>query len=223
MACTRLRKRRSHVAEVERDVARRNVAHCQPAALVGDMADIGAGAQLEQLGREMLGAAVARRGIEQLAGLRLGQCHQVGDRLGRMRRRDHQQLRHRGQQRDRGEVLRRPERHLGLDQRIDRMGEGAQQQGAAVGRGLGHNLVADHAGGAGLVLDDDGGAQCLLQGILDEPRRRVGAAARRIGHDDPDLPGKTLGANRSGKKRGACAEQDGASCRFHFSSQLSGA
>jgi hypothetical protein len=41
-------------------VAGRDVDDRQPAALVGHVADVGAGAQLEELGREMLGAAVAR-------------------------------------------------------------------------------------------------------------------------------------------------------------------
>ena len=62
---------------------------------------------------------------------------------------------------------------ISMDQRIDRMGEGTHQQSAAVGCGLGDNLVADHAGGPRTIVDDDGGAQCLLQLGLDEARRRV--------------------------------------------------
>ena len=81
----------------------------------------------------------------------------------------------------------------------------------AVGRRLGHDLVADHAAGAGLVLDDDRLAQHLLQPGRDQPGRRVGAAASRIGHDQPHrLGGIGLRTGKARRQRQGCRRAEGA-------------
>ena len=78
------------------------------------------------------------------------------------------------------EGLVRVERHLGVEELVDRQDAGrGQQQRVAVGLGLGHDLRADIAAGARLVVDDDLLAQRLLQAGLDRPRQHVGDAARR--------------------------------------------
>jgi hypothetical protein len=70
-------------------------------------------------------------------------------------------------------------------------GEGrgvAEQDGVAVGCGMGDSLGADDGRRPGAVLDDDGLAECLAHGAADDAREIVGAAARRIRHHDPDRP-----------------------------------
>ena len=55
---------------------------------------------------------------------------------------------------------------------------------AAIRRGLRDLCGADAAGGARLVLDDDDGAQPLLQPGLHHSRDRIDRAARRERNDD---------------------------------------
>ena len=56
---------------------------------------------------------------------------------------------------------------------------------AAIRRGLRDLRSADAAGGARLVLDDNGGAQPLLQPGLHHSCDRVDGAARRERNDNP--------------------------------------
>ena len=89
------------------------------------------------------------------------------------------------------------------------MGEGTDQQRVAVGRRLGDRIVADRAAGARPVVDHDGLAERLLQLGRDQPRRGVGAAARRIGNDYAyGLRGELLRQGRRGEARGRRTNQN---------------
>jgi hypothetical protein len=56
----------------------------------------------------------------------------------------------------------------------------------AVGRRRGHRLRADHAAGAGLVLDDDRLIELLGELLAHDPSDHVAGASRRIGNDELD-------------------------------------
>ena len=62
---------------------------------------------------------------------------------------------------------------------------------------------ADHAAGAGAVLDHEGLAETLLQDAADLARRDVGGAAGAEGNDDLDRPRRIIlrGALRRNKGR----------------------
>ena len=91
-----------------------------------------------------------------------------------------------------------------LQEGVDRMGVEHEQPVAAVRRGLRDLRGADTAGGARLVLDDDGGAKPLLQPGLHHSRDRIDRAARRKRNDDPrDIAGRGLG--EGGAANGAAA------------------
>src|SRR4030095_5749859 len=71
----------------------------------------------------------------------------------------------------------------------------------AVVRLLGGEVHADRAGGAGLRLDDHLLAPELGQFRAVDARHQVGAAARRIGHDQPyGLSWKRLGNRNAAEK-----------------------
>ena len=65
------------------DLAAEQVGHERPAALVGDVDDLGAGQVLELGADQVLRRPVAVGAVGQLAGLRLGQRHQFCHVLGR--------------------------------------------------------------------------------------------------------------------------------------------
>ena len=78
--------------------------------------------------------------------------------VGRDRRR------HRGDQRDRLEVLERIVGELGVEERVHHQrAVDRQQQRVAVGLGLGDGLRADDGVGAGAVVDDDLLAEVLAE------------------------------------------------------------
>ena len=155
-------------------------------ALERHVHQIGAGHGLEHLGGEMRRGAGARRRIVDAARLRLG----VGDELlevgHRQRRVHHQHQRDRGQLGDRREILDRVVGRL-LQAGVDRERDGGDQQGVAVGRGLGHDGGADRAAAARPVVDHGGLAPVVVHALRDQPRDRVGGAAGDERHDQVDL------------------------------------
>jgi hypothetical protein len=102
-------------------------------------------------------------------------------------------------QADRREVLARAVGHAG--EQVRRNCQGAhvdQQQGVAILLGLGDQVGADIAAGAGLVLDHDRLADGVLQLRADEARQDVRGPARRERHDDPDRLGEGLSRGAAG-------------------------
>ncbi len=80
---------------------------------------------------------------------------------------------------------------------------------AAIGRALGHHIAAQHAAGAGAVVDDHRRAGAFGQLLADEPREVVGRAARR--ERDDDLQGPALGRCRA-REQGQRREQRPETC-----------
>jgi len=121
----------------------------------------------EQVTGQMDHAAVARRRIRVFALLLAQHVGQLADRLGAACRHHHDQ-RH---ARDIGDALEAVHRIvadlLAVERRRHGHSRGAEQDGVAIGFGVGDQGGADIAGGARLVLDDQ-----LLAQELGEPRRQ---------------------------------------------------
>ena len=102
------------------------------------------------------------------------------------------------------EVLQRVVGDLGEQRRVLDVGGDGHEQRLAVGRGAGDLLAADHAAGAGAVLDNDGLAPELGELAGEQPAGEVGGAARGKGHDHPDgLCGKRAGLGERGWRNGS--------------------
>ncbi len=85
------------------------------------------------------------------------------------------------------------------------MGVCCQQQGVAVGLGLGHEICADVASGAGFVLHNQRLAQHRLKPLGQHARQCGGAAAWGLRDDEFDgllWPGARLG--KGWRNAGAC-------------------
>ncbi len=65
---------------------------------------------------------------------------------------------------------------------------GGDAQRVAVGCGLGHDLAADRAAGAHLVVDHHRHTQRIAQALHGSSRNRIGTAAGRQRHDAADRP-----------------------------------
>src|SRR5205085_10159300 len=95
------------------------------------------------------------------------------------------------------------ERQAVVDGRVDGMRREREEQRMAIRSGLGGDRGADRATGTATVLDQDRLAELPGERLLHDARNDVGAAARRIRHDQvnglrrPDGPG-------------GCARPDGA-------------
>ena len=86
---------------------------------------------------------------------------------------------------DRREGGQRVDRHFRKQVLVDReVAERGHQQGVAIRRGARRDLGADHAAGAGAVLDNHPLAPQLAKLLPDHAGHDVGAAAGREGHDD---------------------------------------
>jgi hypothetical protein len=164
----------------------------------------------------MADRAGADRRVRQAVGLRLGGGEHIGERLEIVLGVDREQIRRGRDQHHRIEIL------LGVvlqihQIRIDRVRVEHEQPGVAVRRRFGEHRGAGRAGGARLVLDDDVGAEPLLQPGLHQPRKRVGRAAGRKRHDEADRTGRPslcLRHMRHERQRGR-AGNDGSSGQFH--------
>src|SRR5262245_22005565 len=140
----------------------------------GTCNDVDAGHGLEQLTREMRRRADAGGGIVELAGLGLGQRHQLGEVLRLNRRMNHQHERHGREQRDRRKVAAEVERAL-RQRGVDGVGGAREQQRVAVGRRARDRLRRDRSARARARLDHDLLAQHLSDLGPEQPRRDVGA------------------------------------------------
>jgi hypothetical protein len=67
-----------------------------------------------------------------------------------------------------------------------------QQQRVTVRRRLGGERRAERAAGAAAVIDYDRLAQALVQLLTEYAADNVGAAARRVRHDEPDRSGREV-------------------------------
>ena len=177
LALAHMRQARQHEVEEHRHAAGDHVHDRQRIAAIGNVQHVDAGLDLEQFHREVVGRAVAGRGVTDVAGLRLRERDQLFKRLRREFRIDHHHHRNGAEQRHRREVLDRIEGQLGVERRRDRDRAWRQQQRVAVGRGLRHRIGAEIAAGAGLVLHHHRLAEALAEFSADKARERVGGAA----------------------------------------------
>ena len=128
--------------------------------------------------------ARARRGERILAGIGARQLDQFRHRLGRNARPHDQEVGQRPQHGDRGEVLGRIVRQLGVERGRDGVaGDAVEADRVAVGRRMGDRVGADIAARAALVLDDELLAGELAQLLAGDAREHVGRTAGREGVD----------------------------------------
>jgi hypothetical protein len=103
---------------------------------------------------------------------------------------DHEDVWIERERRDRGDVVQRIDRVLLLQRAADGDGTvGRQEEGVAVGLGLGHRFERDRAAGPGAILDHDRLPGPLAEPLAGEPPQHVGGGARRALHDDADRLG----------------------------------
>ncbi len=172
----------------------------RPRALVGDMLDARAGHRLEQLHRQ--GGRVRTRTVIERVRARAGERHQVLHRLRRYRRVHDQQQLLVGGMHDGREVAQRVVGQLASERGVDRVAGGHQQQRVAVGLRARDQLAADDAVDRGAVVDHERLRGRFRQPLGDHASDQVGAAGRRVGHDQAH---RTV---RVGEARpGACEPQ----------------
>jgi hypothetical protein len=135
----------------------------------------------------MIDAADAIRPEGNLARLAFRQRDEFGDVPGRQRRTGFHDQRRFRQQHDWREIANRVVRQLGIDGGVRPLRtHGPDQQGVAVGRGLGDRGRAEHAAGSAAVLDDDRPTECLAEPGRDDARHHIDRAARGERHHDLD-------------------------------------
>nr|AGH10048.1 type III effector NopBP [Bradyrhizobium japonicum] len=186
-------------------MATEHVVHRGAAAAIGHMHDLDAGLVAEHGHGEMAERADADGGVFD----RAGRCLAGGDDLGKAligtagAGRDH--IGRSADQQHRHQLALNIDRRLVEDRRDHRMRVERHQERRAVGRALGDLRRAERAGGARLVLDHDDAVELCLQIALEQPRHRVGRAARRERHDQRDFRG--LGACRCHREDGGRGQQ----------------
>ena len=97
-------------------------------------------------------------------------------------------------ERDRCEVLHRVVVDLAVQRGRNAQRRCGEQHGVAVRCRLGDELGRDHRARAGLVLDDHGLAEAVLQTLGQRARHDVGGTARRERHDDGDRLARVVAA-----------------------------
>jgi hypothetical protein len=176
------RDRREH----HLDLAAHEIGNRRRRALIGNMHDVDTGHRLEQLAGEMRRRADPVRAEVDAAGPgpRGGdQILDVVDRQARVDDDDIERARHQG---DRRKGAERIVRQLGIERRIDRVGERRHQQRVAVWGARRHRGGADDGAGARLVLDDDRLAEIRGHRLAEPARNNICAPAGRERHDDAD-------------------------------------
>ena len=145
-------------------------------------------------------AAHAARGVVELTGVGLGQGHKLGHVTGLDAGADHHHIRRGADHGHRHEVFHHVVGQLGVNAGIDAMRAGiANNHGVAVGRRAGCGFGAQHATGAGLVVDNHWLAEFARQALGNDASGDVRAVARRAGDHPAD------GLVRVGLGQGAAA------------------
>ena len=178
-------QRRADGGELHVEAAGDDVDRGLRRALVGNVGQLDAGVAGEQRGGEMREARKARRAVVQLAGLGLGERHQLGDAFRRDAGIEHQHIGRGADHRDRLEVVDRVVGQLGAERRRHAMrARGDQADRVAVRRGLGDDIDAEIAAGAGAVLDDELLAELGREFLRHQAADDVGGGAGRERHHD---------------------------------------
>ena len=200
-----VRQRRREPAEIDVDQARHQVGHGRSAALVGHVHDVDLAHRLEELERQMRGAAGAGRGAVELARPVAGQGQKLGHVLGRQVGPHDQQHGIDADGRHRGEVDAHVVGQVGIERGRHRgRAVRGQHEDAAVGRRLGDRGGGDLAVGAGAVLDHHRALQPLGDaGRHDAGQQVVGSARRKADDEAQRTVGKIrrLGAGGRGRRQ----------------------
>ena len=180
-----MRRDRIQALEHQLHATRDQVVDRRRAAPVGDVNDVRARHELEQLAADMTGRAVARGRVRQLAGIVLCVGDQLRDRLERCigrGREQHVPARH---QRNRLEVALDV---IGqLRDHVARDGERADRPHAdrvSVGIGFRRDVEPDRQRTARAVVHDDLLAELLGELRAEDARDRISRAARRLRDDE---------------------------------------
>ena len=135
------------------------------------------GGGLEQLGGQMGRGAIAGRTVGEAAGLGARLRQKVGRRPDRTVRPDHRHIGRMPEHSDRGQSCLGGVRQFGVQARHDGHRAGVEQQRETFGRALGHEVIAHHGAGTGLVVHDDRLPPHLGQAVGQGTGHGVGAAA----------------------------------------------
>ena len=188
------------------------------AAPIGDVHDEAVAHGLEHLAADVHGRAVAAGGVAQAPGSAPRGRDGLRRRVGLQVAAGHQHEGDAREARDRRQVAQRvvADGRVQVGRDRQRAGRG-QHQRVAVGRRLGHLPHGQRAAGAGAVLHHDLLPQLLGQAGSQQPRRGVGAAAGREGHDDAQGFGGPgfLGQGGGGGAGAQHRAQQGAADGFH--------
>ena len=188
------------------DLAAAQRAQQRRRGLVGHDQRVDAGALQQPVRGQVLGAAGGHRAQRQPAGGGPGAGQQVGQAAQRRRGRHEQRQVEARQQAHRGEVALRVVGQLAEQRRRHRVAVAHQQQGVAVGRGLGHGLAGVDAAGAGPVVHHHRLAQLGGQALAQRAGGQVGDAAGSEGHEQRQRPlreGRGLGTGAGRQRRQA--------------------
>ena len=212
-----MRRRRRSAGEHHVHLPRHQVRHCGCHTLVRDVHHVDASHGLEPLHRNLVRSAIADGGEVELAGVGLGQRHQVAHCLHVERRPSHQHERQCHELRDGLEVLECVKGQLGKKHRVK---GGVQADGVAIRCRLGQQVGAQYGAGAWLVVDHHRLPQALRHARRDHARHYVRAPTRWVGNDEADGLGRvglgpcSHGRRETGKHRQqATAEQPEAEAR----------
>ena len=175
----------------------------QGGALVGDVHHKQLGLRFEQLGRQLHDGAVAAGGVVEPSGVLFGVVDPFLDGLGRRavgHQHDAGRIAHLA---DRGEVLHRVVRHARVEVGANRVRAGSgQQQGVAIGRGLGHQVRAQSAACARAVFDHQRHTHFFTQLLGQGAGKQIRGTTGRKRHDQTDRLGRvSLGMHAAPAER----------------------
>ena len=159
--------------------------HCRSTAVERHMQKVEPEGELEQFGRQLCRLPRTSRCVTVLAGICFHQRDQFLQVVRRERRVDHQDVRRRHRQSDRGEIPDRIISQLGIEARIDDEARGHDEHCIAVRRGLRGGGGADVARTGRQVLHIERLTPSLGQRLRDDVRQHGGGAAGCEWHDDP--------------------------------------
>src|SRR5262245_20528094 len=146
-------------------------------------------------------SAIPGRGVGKLAGMGAHICQELGHALRGVLRRHDQHVRRGCDHADRREIADRVPGQVGEQRLIRDQRDRVEHDCVAVRGGAGGGLHADVAGCAAAVVDDDARAELGAEGLGDEARGNVDAAAGGKGRDQADrLARITLGHGKWGDR-----------------------
>ncbi len=143
---------------------------------------------VEELAGQVGGGADACARVEQGAGLRLGECNQLGHALHAERGMHDQYVRGLGERRHRDQAVADLVAHVVHQRLVDGVAQRRVEKRVAIGRGGSCRLDGDRPARSGLVLDHELLPQDLPEPGADQPRDDVRGATRRKSDHDPHRP-----------------------------------